>query len=431
METVLVTLAFVLLLQSLAALAAALRFARHALRPPHRRASRHAPRVAVIIPCKGVEPDFEENIGAYLAQDYRHYELIFVTESENDPAYKTLGRTLGEYSRPAWLIAAGESAGQGQKVHNLCAALDALGAVNKRAEVLVFADADARPNDDWLRELVAALDEERVGAATGFRWYVPAGGWLWAGLLSAWNASALNLLGERSAFAWGGSMAIRRDQFERLKIRREWDGALSDDYALTQAVQAAGLRVRFAPGCLLLSEARTGFRSLLEFTTRQLAVTRVYAPRVWLLAASAQALYNVTFWGGLAFIAARLVGGHAAPTTLATLLAGSFWLGALAGGVRAFVAAQALPPEGRAQVRKHWWAYLLAGPFVSLLYFYNVCASALTRRVTWRGITYEMMSPHETVIRHRPPSPDRLGHPAEPAPRTSGAAAQSSSTPSN
>jgi ceramide glucosyltransferase len=431
MEILFVTLAFFLLLQSLAALATSLRFARYALRAPSARTSRHTPRVAVIVPCKGLEPDFAENVGAYLAQDYRHYELIFVTESEADPAHAALGRLLQEYSRPAWLIVAGESDGQGQKVHNLCAALDALDSVNKRAEVLVFADADARPNDDWLRGLVAALDGERVGAATGFRWYVPVGGGFWAGLLSAWNASALNLLGERSSFAWGGAMAMRRDYFEQLKIRRHWEGAVSDDYALTQAVQAAGLHVRFAPAGLVMSEARASRQGLLEFTTRQMTITRVYAPRVWLLTACAHLLYNVTFWGGLLFAAARSLSGQPVSNALITLLVGSFWLGLLTGGARAFVAMQVLPREFRAAIKKGWWAYLFAGPLVSLLYLYNLFASALTRRVTWCDIGYEMVSPHETVVCQRPPAPGSPSHPAEAAARPSGAAAQSSSTPSN
>lgn len=429
MEILLVILALILLLQSLAALATALRFACYALRAPSSRASRALPKAAVIIPCKGADVDFEENIGAYLAQDYRHYELIFVTESANDSAHAALTKMLGEYSRPAWLIVAGESVGQGQKVHNLCAAVEALDAVNKRAEVIVFADADARPNENWLREMVTALDEERVGAATGFRWYAPKGGGFWSGLLSAWNASALNLMGEKSGFAWGGAMAMRRDYFEQLKIKSHWQGALSDDYVLTQAVQSAGLRIKFAPACLALSEAKANLSDLLEFTTRQMTVTRVYAPRVWLLAAFTNLLYNATLWGGLAWLLVGAISGHGLNETLAALLVGSFWLGALTGGVRAFVAAQSLP-ERRTQIKKSWWAYLLAGPLVSLLYLHNICASAFSRRITWRGINYEMVSPHETIIHHRPETPDAMSRPTA-ARQTSGATAQSSSTPSN
>lgn len=431
MEILFVTLAFILLLQSLAALVTALRFARYAMRTPLSRATRQMPKAAVIIPCKGIESDFEENVGAYLAQDYRHYELIFVTESTADPAYAALTRMLSEYNRPAWVTIAGESNGQGQKVHNLCAGIDLLNSVNKRAEVIVFADADARPSENWLRELVATLDDEQVGAATGFRWYSPARKGIWPRLLSAWNASALNLLGERSSFAWGGAMAIRRDYFQRLKIKQQWEGAVSDDYALTQAVQTAGLRIKFTPSGLVLSEAKASFKELLEFTTRQITITRVYAPRVWLMTAFAHVLYNFTFWGGLLYLATNVLRGHSINPTLLILLIGTFWIGALTGGARAFVAASILPDEYRRQVRKHWWVYLISGPIVSLVFLYNILASAFTRNITWHGIGYEMVSPNETIIHHRPQPASLLKHSAEAAQQASGATARSSSTQSN
>jgi len=47
-------------------------------------------------------------------------------------------------------------------------------------------------------------------------------------------------------------------------------------------------------------------------------------------------------------------------------------------------------------------AYLSLGPVVSLVYLYNVIASARTTRIVWRGIGYDMVSTMETVILHRP-----------------------------
>jgi hypothetical protein len=37
-------------------------------------------------------------------------------------------------------------------------------------------------------------------------------------------------------------------------------------------------------------------------------------------------------------------------------------------------------------------------PIASLLFLYNAIAAALSRRIEWRGITYELKSPTETVI---------------------------------
>lgn len=425
MEAVFTIFAVLLLAQSVVALVAGLRLARYAWRSLSVARERYVPKAAVIIPCKGVEPDFEENIIAYLAQDYRHYELLFVTESDRDPAHLALKRILEDSNRSAWLITAGEAQNRGQKVHNLCAAIDALNSVDRKTEVLVFADSDARPDANWLQELVTPLSDPRIAATTGFRWYLPMTAKsrrnLWAYLLSVWNAGALNILGERSAFAWGGATAINRDTFEDLHIKERWEaGAVSDDYVLSRAIQAARLRIKFVPQCLVVSEAQTTWRNLLEFTARQLTITRVYAPRVWGLTAITHTLFNFTFWGGWLALACGLVKA----ATLGPLLIGIFALGMLSGTLRVFLSSQLLPEEVRPQARRSWWAHLFLHPVVSLIYLHNLVVSARTNRIVWRGIGYEMRSPSETLIWERPQPVQRL---SETQRQHSGAAAKTSS----
>lgn len=402
MESVFYLLSSILFLQSLLALVAVIRFARYSLSPSATR-QRDQPRAVVIVPCKGLDPDFEENIGALCAQDYRDYEIIFVTESEADPAWPTLNRLIKQSRRSAWLVVAGEAQHCSQKIHNLCAALETLDAVNRRAQVIAFADSDARPTEKWLAELVAPLADERVGATTGFRWYLPAEGrraGLWSLLLSVWNSSALSLLGKKSAFAWGGAMAIRREDLEKLSIRRQWQGAVSDDYVLTKAITDAGQQIRFIPACLVATPTEATLKQLFEFTTRQLTITRIYAPRVWGLTLFTHLLYNLTIWGSLIFLVIKGVSDQS--LTLIALLAGILCLGALAGTIRVVTAAR-LIEENRRRVIESWWAHALFAPLVSLLYLSNLLASAITRRIVWRGTSYEMISPVETAIRHREP----------------------------
>src|SRR5262249_34502698 len=250
-------------------------------------------------PCKGLEPNLEENIRAYLAQDYRDYEVIFVTETESDPAHGIVSRIVKQSRRASWMVVAGEAKDCGQKVHNLVAAIEMLDSIDRRAEVLVFADSDVCPPREWLSELVAPLADKQIGATTGFRWYLPARSGITSLLLSVWNSSALSLLGERSSLAWGGSMSIRRDNFEKLEIKNRGEGALRDDYVLTAAIGEAKQRIKFVPRCLVASHSGVTFNELLEFSTRQIRITRIYSPRVWKLTAFTHVLYNFTFWGGL------------------------------------------------------------------------------------------------------------------------------------
>jgi ceramide glucosyltransferase len=403
MNTFFTVVGFILLLQSTFALAGVLRFVWYCRRTRQARSSRYQPKAIIIVPCKGLDPDFEANIRACLTQDYREYEVIFVTESEADPAHDVLARLVKQSRRSSWMVVAGEAAGRGQKVHNQLAALDLLDSFDRRAEVLVFADSDGRVGRDWLSELVAPLGDKSVGATTGFRWYAPAAGGVASQLLSVWNASALSLLGEHSGLAWGGAMAVRRETFERLGVKKRWQGALSDDYVLTSAVREAGQRIKFVPQSLTPSPAQVTLRELLEFTTRQLRITRVYAPGVWRLTFVSQALFNLAFWGGLVWVLVANAQGVSS-STVSNLLTTVFLLGALGGILRARTATRLLDANGPAgmPVPTRLWAYALLHPIASLLYLCNLLASVWSRRIVWREIGYEMVSPSETMILHRP-----------------------------
>ncbi len=397
-------------IQSLLALIATIRFTRYALRRRLPRQTRYQPKAVVIVPCRGTEPDFEENIRAILAQDYRDFEVVFVTESENDPAHEALSRLLKQSRRqtpPTWMVTAGESKNQGQKVHNLCVAIDTLNSIDRRVEALVFADSDARPARNWLADLVEPLSDKRIGATTGYRWYPLANDQddstrgLASPLLSVWNSSALSLLGESSRFAWGGSTAIRRENFDKIGVKNRWQGAVSDDYALTSAIHDNNQRIKFVPQCLVPSRPDLTFKSLLEFTTRQMRITRVYSPRVWRLACVSHVLYNLAFWGGLVRLLISVLTGT--PNyLLAALLAGVFVLGAVTSALRAGAAAELLNEGNEKNEKKAWLAYLSLGPIVSLIYLYNIIASARNTRIVWRDIGYDLISPNETVILHRP-----------------------------
>src|SRR5262249_5822508 len=201
-------------------------------------------------------------------------------------------------------------------------------------------------------------------------------------------------------FAWGGSMAIRRDNFERLGIKNRWQGAVSDDYVLTSAIDDAKQRIKFVPRCLVASHSNATFNELLEFSTRQIRITRIYSPRVWKLTGFTQTLYNFTFWGGLLWIIGASAFGISS-SIFANLLPMVFLLGATTGLLRAWVATVLLQSDGK-QTPKHLWAYALLGPVVSLIYLYNVIASMWTARIVWREISYDLISPHQTVILNRP-----------------------------
>ena len=342
------------------------------------------PEVTLIVPCCGDEEGLESNLEALLGQDYPRSRIRFVVEAAVDGAVPVIERVRARHPGRADLVFAGPARAQGQKVHNLLAALDHAPV----SEALVFADSDGRPEAHWMRRLVTELAGPEVGVASTYRFYRPAPATFATLLRSVWNLSVLALLGDHDRnFAWGGGMAIRREVFERAGVRPAWRGALSDDYALTHAVRRTGLRVAFVPECVVGSEDEVGLGSFLAWSARQIGITRVYWPALFRLAALAN-LPSAAF-----LVLAPAVGG-ALPMTLLLLV---LCLGAASGGLRAMALGHHAP-QWKPDLRRFAWAYVLMAPLCGLVTASGVLRSLMSRRIEWRGKVYEMRSPRETVI---------------------------------
>jgi cellulose synthase/poly-beta-1,6-N-acetylglucosamine synthase-like glycosyltransferase len=352
-------------------------------RPPGPEGDRF-PEVTLVVPCCGDEEGLAGNVDSLLDQDYPSFHTRFVVESSADGAVHVLETALARHPDRGSLVVAGRGARRGQKVHNLLAALDSA----PMAEVLVFADSDGRVDRTWLKTLVSPLEQPNAGAASSYRFYLPEPASFPALLRSAWNASVLTLLGEHDHnFAWGGATAIRRTVFERIGVREAWNGALSDDYALTHAVRRAGLRIEFVPGALVGSGGDVSLRGLATWCARQIAITRVYWPALFRVTAATQILYG-------SFL---LVAPFTANASLLALLGVVLLLGFWSGGVRARSIAE-LAPRWRGSISKHFWAYVLLVPLSSFLTLAGVLRAIASRRIEWRGRVYEMLSPTETRI---------------------------------
>jgi cellulose synthase/poly-beta-1,6-N-acetylglucosamine synthase-like glycosyltransferase len=357
------------------------------------------PFVSVIAPCRGLEDGLRENLAALFRQHYPAYEIIFATDQPDDPSLRVVEeiiRSVGQNIRVnARIIIAGAAVDCGQKVHNLTVAV---ANVDPRSEVFAFVDTDARPDVDWLRSLVAPLGDARIGAATGYRWFIPDRGGLASQLRSVWNASIASALGEREDknFCWGGSTAIRRSTFDNLQVKKRWRGTVSDDFTLTRTLQDGKLSIHFVPACLVASIGDCTARELFEFTNRQLKITRVYAPHLWQPLLIGSFLFCAVFFAGLALAVVRAT-LHLPNSLLLMVLLFIFVLGAAKVHVR--LDAVAIPLSAyRKQLRKSLPAHLVLWPVASALYLCNTVAAACSRRIKWRGITYELKSATEAVI---------------------------------
>lgn len=359
----------------------------------------YAPFATVFVPCRGLDISLRENILSLFAQDYPAFEIIFVSDSRDDPAFAVIEDARHSFKKQTGpvisTIVAGAATDRGQKVHNLLAAVRA---AHPHSEVFIFADTDARPQKFWLRALVAPLADSSIGATTGYRWFLNAGGGFASHLLSVWNAAIASALGARADknFCWGGATAIRRETFEQLRVAERWRGTVSDDFTITRVLHEARLPIKFVPHCLTPSVHYSRWHELIEFTNRQLKITRAYASHLWKSVLIGSVIFVLTFFGGIALVVYRAATGHTFITPLVFLLI-IFVMGAMKSHLRLRAAGLIIQDK-----RMHSWpttlAHVCLWPLASFLFLGNGLAAATSRRITWRGITYELKSPTETVI---------------------------------
>ncbi|HTQ60969.1 MAG TPA: glycosyltransferase family 2 protein [Candidatus Solibacter sp.] len=354
----------------------------------------YAPKVAVLCPCKGMEPALERNLVSLTEFDYQNYEIFFLIASATDPAYNIVKRVAASSRVKAHTVLTEKPDGCGEKVNNL-----RLGIVQMPAEfdVYTFVDSDGRPGKNWLHRMVAPLSDSRIGATTTMRWLIPNKSNLATALLAAWNAPIVTMLNEKGKnFCWGGGTAIRRSVFDQSGVAEAWRHSISDDYSMTRALEQADRSIVFLPECIVPSFVETDFTGLMEFTNRQVLITRVYAEKMWGIAAGLHLLYCLTLILGTtltlsSFLASLPAFPFAALTFLPVLLS------MIRGALRAAGVSEALPAY-KSQIAGQGWIYVLLIVVIPFLYMVNFITSVVTRKTRWRGVTYEVISPEQTRV---------------------------------
>jgi ceramide glucosyltransferase len=361
----------------------------------------YAPVAALICPCKGAEPGLEENLTALTRFEYSNYEIYFSLATSLDPALRIVERVKASSERRVHIVIAGPPEDCSEKVHNLRRAVEA---IPENFEVLVFTDSDVRLPRNWLGKLVAPLQDPRIGATTGYRWIIPSrsigSGGFASALASAWNAAIATTLGRpRENFCWGGGTAIRRGTFDHERVMDAWEGAVSDDLALTSALEAGGRPILFCAECMAPTPHPWTVTGLLEFANRQVLIARVYSPRRWAMGAAAHLSYSLTMIFALFVILTAMVAGD--PWFNILLMASVVpVLGAIKGALRTIAAGELLP-EWKRQINDWSWAWPVLAPVVPFLFSWNFIASLLTKRIRWRNVQYELVSASMTRVLKR------------------------------
>jgi ceramide glucosyltransferase len=333
----------------------------------------YSPMAAIIVPCKGIEHGFFENIQAFLLQQYNPYKLIFVVDTKEDPAYATLTQLVADKSH-AQIVLTKPISGCSGKIAALLTGLES----TDDAEVLVFADSDMKPDSTWLQNLILPLQDETIGATTGYRWYFPTN---WKTLLiSAWNMTPIVFMFYPSyTFAWGGSTAIRKKVFDTLDIKTKWRTAFSDDLVVTTTVKKAGYKIYLQPKCIMDSPPEISITRFLGWGTRQYTWVRWYYPFFWLGSFLGFIGVQLVILLGILLL---LFGFYIPGILMSSLLLFEILYGWL--GISTLQKTMIYPKERYPSKI----GYALMTPLVFFLIAQNVLFSSMKREIQWAGRTY-------------------------------------------
>jgi cellulose synthase/poly-beta-1,6-N-acetylglucosamine synthase-like glycosyltransferase len=340
----------------------------------------YTPRCSVILPCKGIPRDFEKNVGSFLSLDYSNYKMIFALESETDTALPVI-RKLIKDKPMASVVIAGLATECSQKNHNMLAAIKNA----DNPEIYVFADADISPAKNWLKELVLPLSSPGITVTTGFRWltavqartceYVHA----YINIFLYVLLTFINFAG--GTFLWGGSMAIRRKDFDDLKVADLWSHAVVDDNSLSQLIMKKSRRSVVVPSCITKSDdLLTSTKQGIAWFTRQIMFLKSYEKAIWffiMLPLVLLALLLFT-WLPVAIIASKgsvarflEVGGGASVIFIAgELITASLY--PLLGSVPKF------------------YKFLVLQPFMRTTHIISSLRTVYTNKIVWSGVKYHM-----------------------------------------
>ena len=359
------------------------------------------PSVAVILPVRGLDTGFDENVRALLSQVYRRYRILVVADDSMDPALLRIQTIARESPRVALATILSDASPLRGKVNALRSALAHL---HPEDEVVVFADSDIRPAPDWLRQLVQPLADSTVGVATGFRWYLPPRPTFWSLVRAEWNAVSANVLFDpRRSFAWGGSCAVRKDLLVPLRLEDRWHDVLSDDLILTQAVREAGLKIAYVPAALVPTFEGADRATCTEWCFRQMTMATLYLPIVRRYATAAFAVFNGSILFGIACLALAV-------WNVAYLIPAAIFLAPLPVSIaKASLRRRALfsaAPTVAAAWNVPAWRTAIAAIAVPWVMTAGLLRTRRPTTIRWRGHTYDVSDPHHVRLLEAASAPD-------------------------
>jgi ceramide glucosyltransferase len=233
----------------------------------------HEP-VTVLKPLKGLDIGLYENLASLCRQSYEKFQLLFGVADPHDPAAAVVRRLQREFPDIDMELVVDERVyGANYKVSNLHN-------MYRRAkyDIIVIADSDIRVGPRYLSKLAAGLKDGRNGIVTCLYRAVNNGGLptLIESLFINTDFAALVMLArkvERASYAFGATIAMRREVLDEIGGFLPIANYLADDYQLGYRVVQRGYESAL---CNEIVETHIAVRNWRQLVTHQLRWARTY-----------------------------------------------------------------------------------------------------------------------------------------------------------
>ena len=267
---------------------------------------RDAPPVTILKPLCGAEPETYECLRSFCDQAYPEFQVVFGVCDSQDPVLAIVERLQREFpQRDLSLAIDRRQHGSSRKVSNLINMMPVA-----RHEFLVLSDSDVRVERDYLAKVVAPLHDDGVGIVTCAYHGNPRQG-LWPLLgslfINEWFMPSVRvaaMAGSRS-FAFGATIAIRRQVLASIGGFMAIANQLADDYRLGELTRDLGLRTVLSEVVVETCVAELSCADLIRHELRWLRTIRALRPLGY-------GFSFVTFGVPVAMLGALLAGGAAA-----------------------------------------------------------------------------------------------------------------------
>ena len=177
--------------------------------------ARALPPISILKPIHGHDPDFYEAIRSHAVQDYPQFEMLFGMREAGEQAERDIERLAEEFPQRGIRVVHVSSRARNGKV-GVLAELARLA----RYPILLVNDSDIFVPPGYLRDVVAPLEDPRVGVVTCLyraRSQSAASRWEASGLETEFVPSVLvaRLIGV-AGFALGSTMVFRAEQIRSI-----------------------------------------------------------------------------------------------------------------------------------------------------------------------------------------------------------------------